>query len=98
MKTFFACCVTLFLAAFAVLPAYGQQDVADHGATESDYGWWRDARFGVFIHWGPGAFTKHYGEESEDKGDTIDKSKRWRYSLITKTNGQLPTIVAFDLF
>ena len=26
-------------------------------ATEKDYQWWRDARFGIFIHWGPGAFV-----------------------------------------
>ena len=27
------------------------------GATEADYEWWREARFGVFLHWGPGAFV-----------------------------------------
>jgi alpha-L-fucosidase len=27
------------------------------GASEKDYQWWRDARFGFFIHWGPGAFV-----------------------------------------
>ena len=26
-------------------------------ASEKDYQWWRDARFGIFIHWGPGAFV-----------------------------------------
>jgi alpha-L-fucosidase len=26
-------------------------------ASEADYEWWREARFGVFIHWGPGAFV-----------------------------------------
>ena len=26
-------------------------------ASEQDYQWWRDARFGVFVHWGPGAFV-----------------------------------------
>ena len=34
-----------------------QPDSGDIGATEADYGWWRDARFGIFIHWGPGAFV-----------------------------------------
>ena len=28
-----------------------------HCATDEDYQWWRDARFGMFIHWGPGAFV-----------------------------------------
>ena len=27
------------------------------GATEADYKWWRDVRFGIFVHWGPGAFV-----------------------------------------
>jgi len=27
------------------------------GATEEDYRWWREARFGIFIHWGPGALV-----------------------------------------
>ena len=26
-------------------------------ASDKDYQWWRDARFGIFIHWGPGAFV-----------------------------------------
>ena len=26
-------------------------------ASEKDYQWWREARFGIFIHWGPGAFV-----------------------------------------
>jgi len=28
-----------------------------HCASEEDYQWWRNARFGIFIHWGPGAFV-----------------------------------------
>ena len=28
------------------------------GATEADYKWWREARFGVFLHWGPGALVQ----------------------------------------
>ena len=27
-------------------------------ASEKDYQWWRDARFGIFIHWGPGALVR----------------------------------------
>jgi hypothetical protein len=31
------------------------------GATMSDYDWWREARFGIFIHWGPGAVIYKHG-------------------------------------
>jgi len=27
------------------------------GATMEDYAWWQEARFGIFIHWGPGALV-----------------------------------------
>ncbi len=46
------------------VPSVGNPRAADAfereagiGATEADYEWWRDCRFGVFIHWGPGAFV-----------------------------------------
>jgi len=50
--------VTLALALVAVSASHGQQDAAERGATEADYQWWRDARFGIFIHWGPGALVQ----------------------------------------
>ncbi len=33
------------------------QDAMPLGATDEDYQWWREARFGVFVHWGPGALV-----------------------------------------
>ena len=37
----------------------GDEDI--RGATEQDYQWWRDAGFGIFIHWGPGALVHRNG-------------------------------------
>lgn len=52
------------LVAAAALPAAakganwnGPTKPTSAGASEEDYQWWRDARFGIFIHWGPGAFV-----------------------------------------
>jgi len=36
------------------------------GATMADYQWWRDARFGIFIHWGPGALLHRNGLAREN--------------------------------
>jgi len=50
-------CLALSFAFVPVSASRGQPDTANGGATEADYQWWRDARFGIFIHWGPGAFV-----------------------------------------
>jgi len=42
-----------------------EQDSAPVGATLEDYGWWRDARFGVFIHWGVGSVIYKHGLQRE---------------------------------
>ena len=52
----------LFVSLLAVVSAYAapppKMDLDGiHCASEKDYQWWRDARFGVFVHWGPGAFV-----------------------------------------
>ena len=54
----------LLLSCVALLPVSannvnlnGKTTPTSTGASEKDYGWWRDARFGIFIHWGPGAFV-----------------------------------------
>lgn len=38
-----------------------RNEAASCDATMSDYDWWREARFGVFIHWGPGAVIYKHG-------------------------------------
>jgi len=44
--------LTLFAAAIASAPAWAQESmVADDGAA-ARIAWWRDAKFGLFIHWG----------------------------------------------
>lgn len=47
----------LGISACCAVAAPAKKDDARRGATEKDYQWWRDARFGFFIHWGPGAFV-----------------------------------------
>lgn len=53
--------VALTSAMLSASPASAQQLDSDFGATEKDYQWWRDARFGVFIHWGPGSVIYKHG-------------------------------------
>ena len=38
-------------------PSSADTSKAGIGATEEDYDWWRADRFGIFIHWGPGALV-----------------------------------------
>ena len=38
---------------YGVVCMASAQEPAPVGATEKDYQWWRDAKFGVFICWGP---------------------------------------------
>ncbi len=46
------------------------------GCVESDYDWWREAKFGVFIHWGPGAtLYRHGGGREVPKGAPSGKLK-----------------------
>jgi len=43
-------CAWMFLAG----SAFGEEAQADYlQATAKDMAWWRDARFGLFVHWGP---------------------------------------------
>jgi hypothetical protein len=49
--------IALLMVCAGATGVFAQPDTGDIGATEADYGWWRDARFGIFIHWGPGAFV-----------------------------------------
>ena len=49
--------IALLLTSAGTATVVAQAEPQDIGATEADYRWWRDARFGIFIHWGPGAFV-----------------------------------------
>jgi len=70
--------VLLLALLMCAVPAAGaEQEAAPCGATEADYGWWRDARFGIFIHWGPGAVIyKHGLQRTAPPADHPGYSKR----------------------
>ena len=63
MKLHYKTVALLTIIAFASLPSTSgsseQKSDLDgiRCASDEDYQWWRDARFGIFIHWGPGAFV-----------------------------------------
>ena len=46
---------------YGVVCMASAQEPAPVGATEKDYQWWRDAKFGVFICWGPGSVIYRHG-------------------------------------
>jgi len=52
IKTIVLTTVILFLCS-SVTYVVAQSKAESCGATEADYDWWREARFGIFIHWGP---------------------------------------------
>lgn len=67
------------LALLALLPAMASAAPAAAPSASPkvpppDFGWWRDARFGMFIHWGPSSLTgneiswsrEKYGKEKYD--------------------------------
>lgn len=61
-QTLTACFIAALASiTFAASPAWTEQADSDFGATEEDYQWWREARFGVFIHWGPGSVIYKHG-------------------------------------
>ncbi|MFO8012742.1 MAG: alpha-L-fucosidase [Phycisphaerae bacterium] len=45
--------VSLLLAIVSTPTAAAAEDAAPLTASPEDLAWWRDARFGLFIHWGP---------------------------------------------
>ena len=47
--------ITALLVMLSTAPAAAAQDVAQETETQRDarLAWWREARFGMFIHWGP---------------------------------------------
>ena len=74
MAAILATC-TLVLASRPLWSA-GAPDTSGHdmsvpGPDPQNYDWWRKARFGVFIHWGPGAFLHINGFRRQN---TLPKS------------------------
>jgi len=63
---------------------------AEQHPTMSDYDWWRKARFGVFIHWGPSSVLA-LGAGSWQKKDAF---KKGRASKCYATPGRLPKEIA----
>jgi len=59
MRKIMIVCAALALSSVASFAGAPQKMDLDgvRCASEKDYQWWRDARFGMFIHWGPGAFA-----------------------------------------
>ena len=49
--------VVLGMLVYSAVSLVSAQEIDPVGATEKDYQWWREARFGIFVHWGPGAFV-----------------------------------------
>ena len=66
MKGEMVLCSCLVIMASSVAAWAGGPAGADFGATEADYQWWREARFGIFIHWGVGACIHRHGFGRQD--------------------------------
>ncbi|TRX66076.1 alpha-L-fucosidase [Carboxylicivirga sp. M1479] len=49
--------ITTTLLSLSSITGFSQVKPTKIGATIDDYDWWRKARFGIFIHWGPGALV-----------------------------------------
>ena len=56
-------CACVILGSFQAIAAEQEETI---GATMQDYKWWREARFGIFIHWGPGSVIYKHGWARED--------------------------------
>ena len=62
ITAFFASCMfvlqnsPLWAADTRTASAISKHDMSNPGPDRHSYDWWSKARFGVFIHWGPGAF------------------------------------------
>jgi len=51
-------CAALFAVATVLCAAPKKTELDGiRCASDKDYQWWREARFGMFVHWGPGAFV-----------------------------------------
>ena len=51
----------LLMTIIATIVSAEQSRPECYGAKMSDYNWWREARFGIFIHWGPGSVIYRHG-------------------------------------
>jgi len=58
VTTLAASAMTCIPQSFAAPPKAPAEIDGIHCASEKDYEWWRDCRFGIFVHWGPGALVQ----------------------------------------
>ena len=84
---------TLIVLGFAVIFACGRSqgqttDTSYLKASDSDTQWWREARFGMFIHWGPVSL----------KGTEIGWSRGGERRGQTGGKGEIPVDVYDNLY
>ena len=60
--------------------------LAKDGPTKQDYDWWRKARFGIFIHWGPSSVLAQGGGSWQRE----DNFRDGKASSNSSTPGELP--------
>jgi len=73
-----------------VLPALlaaSLASAAPKGATMEDYGWWRDARFGIFIHWNMSSLLELGGGSWARDGNDTSRGAN-------STQGTIPAVIA----
>ena len=78
------------LMAVLALATFSVKAEEPKGPTAADYDWWREARFGAFIHWGPSSVLA-LGAGSWQKGakPENDEASKW-----FGTPGKLPREIA----
>ena len=77
-RTPFFSLLSFFLLACFVVSFGANGGEPKYGPAMKNYDWWRAARFGVFIHWGPGAFlhVNGFARENVPKGMKDDGKSR----------------------
>jgi len=81
---------TIFMTALFICIGLTLQVSADsRGPAMKDYDWWRKARFGVFIHWGPSSVVAQGGGSWQRAGNPRDNNA----SVNSTTPGMLPKVM-----
>jgi alpha-L-fucosidase len=70
------CLVLLAACSAAPLPGPGPDPLATPRSHDDRMGWWRDARFGLFLHWGLYAIPAGKWRERTDHGEWIRDTAR----------------------
>jgi len=90
----------------AVFPLQADEQI---GAVLKDYQWWREARFGVFIHWGVGSCIYRHGlqRQGPPKGQPSDIARKLpvpediyngKYMEWRNKGGKAPFIIYDNLY